>query len=301
MIEVIEPGRWTTIQDRGRPGLERFGIPPGGTADWFAAGVANELVGNQPDAALLECTATGPRLRFGDDAIVAITGGQVSSAADWQAVGVARGSSLSIGTIVPGLRTYIAVRGGIDVPIVLGSRSFCQRGTFGGGFGRPLAAGDRLAIAQMLGHEPVFEPWSPSHRLPLQGPWEVRIIAGPHPDAFAGDALDRLSATACRVSPEIDRMGLRLETPGLRLQPHEILTVPMTAGAVQVTPSGELIVLHVDHQTTGGYPVIATVISADLPLLAQARPGDTVRFRPVGLDEAARARRRISGWLDLDP
>jgi allophanate hydrolase subunit 2 len=126
------------------------------------------------------------------------------------------------------------------------------------------------------------------------------MIAGPLSDAFAVDAVERLGATACRLTPEIDRMGLRLETPGLRLQPEEIVTLPMTAGGIQVTPSGELIVLHVDHQTTGGYPVIATVISADLPLLAQARPGDTVRFRAVGTVEAARAWRRISGWLDLD-
>jgi allophanate hydrolase subunit 2 len=119
-------------------------------------------------------------------------------------------------------------------------------------------------------------------------------------DAFGRDAVERLGATACRVTPEIDRMGLRLETPGLRLQSEEILTVPMTAGAIQVTPSGGLIVLHVDHQTTGGYPVLATVISADLPLLAQARPGDTVRFRAVDADEAARAWRRMRGWLDLD-
>jgi antagonist of KipI len=300
VIELVESGRWTTIQDRGRPGLERFGIPPGGAADWFAARVANELVGNEPDAALLECTATGPTLRFDGDAIVAITGGQVASAADWQAVRVARSSSHLIGPITPGLRTYIAVRGGIDVPIVLGSRSFCQRGTFGGGFGRPLTAGDRLPIGRIVAHQPLSAPWPPSHRLPVRGPWEVRVIAGPQTDAFSGDALDRLSATACRVTPEIDRMGLRLETPGLRLQPHEILTVPMTAGAIQVASSGELIVLHVDHQTTGGYPVIATAISADLPLLAQARPGDTVRFRPVGMDEAARASSRISGWLDLD-
>jgi antagonist of KipI len=297
VIEVVESGRWTTIQDRGRLGLERFGIPPGGAADWFAASVANQLVGNQPDAALLECTATGPTLRFVDDAIVAVTGGKVASAADWQAVGVARGSSLPNGTIAPGLRTYIAVRGGIDVPIVLGSRSLCQRGGFGGGFGRPLAAGDRLRIGQMVGHEPVFEPWSPSHRLPLQGPWEVRVIAGPHLDAFGSEALEGLGATACRVTPEIDRMGLRLETPALRLQSAEILTVPMTAGAIQVTPSGELIVLHVDHQTTGGYPVLATVITADLPLLAQARPGDTIRFRCVDMEEAARASRRLRGWL----
>ena len=121
MIDVIDGGRWTTIQDRGRPGLERFGIPPGGAADWFAARVANELVGNLPDAAMLECTATGPTLRFDIDRIVAVTGGQVDSAADWQAVRVARGSSLAIGMIAPGLRTYVAVRGGIDVPVVLGS------------------------------------------------------------------------------------------------------------------------------------------------------------------------------------
>ena len=207
------------------------------------------------------------------------------------------GSSLAIGTIAPGLR---AIRGGVDVPFLLGSRSFCQLGTFGGGFGRPLAAGDRLRVGQTVGHEPLIEPWPPAHRLPLQGPWEVHVIAGPHIDAFAGDALDRLAATACRVTPAIDRMGLRLETPGLRLQAQEILTVPVTAGAIQVTPSGELIVLHVDHQTSGGYPVIATVISADLPLLAQARPGDTVRFRVVDSTDAGRAWRRVSGWLDLD-
>jgi antagonist of KipI len=301
VIEVIDAGRWTTIQDRGRPGLERFGIPPGGAADWFAAGVANELVGNTPDAALLECTASGPRLRFDVDRVVAITGGRVDSTHGWQAVGVVRGSTLAIGTITPGLRAYLAIRGGIDVPLVLGSRSFCQLGTFGGGLGRPLAPGDRLRIGQLVEHEPATEPWPPSHRLPQRGPWEVRAVAGPQADAFAGDALERLSATACRVTPAIDRMGLRLETPALRLQSQEILTVPMTAGAIQVTPSGGLIVLHVDHQTSGGYPAIATVISADLPLLAQARPGDTVRFRIVDSTDAARAWRRLSGWLNLDP
>jgi antagonist of KipI len=300
VIEVIESGRWTTIQDRGRPGLERFGIPPGGPADWFAARVANELVGNRPDAALLECTATGARLRFDDEAITAVTGGGVASVPDWQTFRVARGSSLAVGAIAPGLRTYVAIRGGIDVPLVLGSRSFCKRGTFGGGFGRPLATGDRLPLGQLVAHEPMRAPWPPSHRLPLRGPWEVRVIAGPQTDAFASDALERLTATACRVTPEIDRMGLRLETPGLRLQSEEILTVPMTAGAIQVTPSGGLIVLHVDYQTTGGYPVIAIVINADLPLLAQARPGDTVRFRFVDTEEADRAWRRMSGWLELD-
>ncbi len=269
MIEVEDAGRWTTVQDRGRPGFERFGIPPGGAADWFAAAVANRIVGNPQNAALLECTAAGPTLRFHADTVVALTGGHSAQAATWQSMR-------------------------------LGSRSFCQRGAFGGGFGRPLQGGDELAIGRPGEHESLSAPWPESHRLPARGPWEVRVIAGPQHDAFAEDALERLTATACRVTPEIDRMGLRLATPGLRLQPQEIVTVPMTAGAIQVTPSGGLIVLHVDHQSTGGYPVIATVISADLPLLAQARPGDTVRFRSVNQAEAARAHRRLTDWLELD-
>jgi antagonist of KipI len=297
VIEVVEAGRWTTVQDRGRPGRERFGIPSGGAADRFAAAVATRLVGNHEDAALLECTAAGPTLRFDSDAIIAVTGGYSAVVANWQAMTISRGSTLAVGTIAPGLRTYIAIRGGIDVPLVLGSRSFSQRGAFGGGFGRPLAKGDALAIGRMATLEAIATPWPQSHRLQARGPWEVRVIAGPQQDAFSADALRRLGATACRVTPEIDRMGLRVETPGLRLQAKEILTVPMTAGAIQVTPSGGLIVLHVDHQSTGGYPVIATVVSADLALLAQARPGDTVRFRSVDLAEAARASRRLRDWL----
>jgi len=298
VIEVVEAGRWTTIQDRGRPGLERFGIPTGGAADWYAAAVTNRIVGNREDAALLECTAAGPMLRFAAEAVIALTGGLAAAVATWQPVRIARGSSLAVGAIAPGMRTYIAVRGGIDVPLVLGSRSFCQRGAFGGGFGRPLAAGDSLAVGHLAHLEPMSSAWPESHRLQPRGPWEVRVIAGPHQYAFAEDALERLSATACRVTPEIDRMGVRLETPGLRLRSGEILTTPVTAGAIQVTPSGGLIAMLADHPTTGGYPVIGTVITADLPLLAQARPGDTVRFRAVDAVEAARAWRRLTGWLD---
>jgi antagonist of KipI len=300
VIEVVNAGRWTTVQDRGRPGLERYGIPPGGAADWFAASVANRLVGNQPDAALLECTATGPSIRLETESVIAVTGGQTANLAGWRTISTTSGSVLDVGAIGPGLRAYVAVRGGIDVPVVLGSRSFCQRGAFGGGFGRPLAAGDRLTIGDAVS-QPLVGEWPGSHRLPTHGPWEVRVIAGPHRDAFDASALDRLTASACRVTPRLDRMGVRIATPGLRLQAAEILTTPVTAGAIQVTPSGELIALLADHQTSGGYPVIATVINADLPLLAQARPGDTVRFRDVDGAEAARASRRLTGWLRPEP
>jgi len=297
VIEVVEAGRRTTVQDRGRPGYERFGIPPGGVTDWFAASVANRLVGNDPDAALLECTATGPALRLDQACMVAVTGGQTANRKSWRAIRMTSGAVLEVGPIGPGLRAYVAVGGGIDVPVVLGSRSFCQRGSFGGGFGRPLAEADRLTIGDAMRGQPLSDEWPGSHRLPLRGPWEVRVIPGPHHDAFDPSALNRLTATACRITPQLDRMGMRIATPGLRLRVAEILTTPVTAGAIQVTPSGELIVLLVDHQTTGGYPVIATVINADLPLLAQARPGETVRFRDVDAVEADRASRRLTGWL----
>jgi len=301
MIEVIDPGRYASIQDRGRPGFERFGIPPGGVADWFAAAVANRLVGNASDAAMIEVTISGPALRFEREATIAITGGDCPDAGcpTWRAQRVEGGSLLRLSRVGPGLRSYVAIRGGVDVPIVLGSRSLCAAGGFGGGLGRPLQKGDRLAIGALVESAPLREPWPDSHRLPLRGPWEIHVIRGPHTDAFDRSALNRLCATACLVTPALDRMGVRLDSPGLHLDAAEVLTTPMTAGAIQVTPSGGLIALLVDHPTTGGYPVIATVITADLPLLAQARPGDTVRFREVSLAEAARAWRRLTGWLDL--
>lgn len=304
MIEVIEPGLMSSVQDVGRPGLERFGVTPGGVADWVAAAVANRLVGNAPEAAVLEYAEVGPSLLFHDEAIVAITGAEPNGIRgsdvepSWESRHVHARRMIVLGKLTPGLRGYLAVRGGIDVPAVLGSRSLSVRGGFGGGFGRPLGQGDRLPIGTLARDEPMNRRWPLGHRLPPSGPWEVRVIAGPHSDVFLPEALRRLTATACIVTPSIDRMGLRLDTPGLRLQAEEILTTPVVAGSIQVTPSGQLIVLFVDHPTTGGYPVIATVIRADLPLLAQARPGDTIRFRNVDTDEAGRALRRLRDWLD---
>jgi antagonist of KipI len=304
MIEVIEPGFTTSVQDRGRPGLERFGVTRGGVADWFSAAVANRLVGNAPQAAVLEYAKVGPSLLFHDEALVAITGAEPNGIRgsdvepSWEPRHIEARRMIALGKLTPGLRGYLAVRGGIDVPPVLGSRSLSMRGEFGGGFGRPLRQGDALAIGALTHGNPMSRRWPLGHRLPPSGPWEIRVIPGPHADVFLREALPRLTATACIVTPAIDRMGLRLESPGLRLQAQEILTTPVVAGSIQVTPSGQLIVLFVDHPTTGGYPVIATVIQADLPLLAQARPGDTIRFRNVDTDEAARALRRLRDWLD---
>ena len=297
MIEVLRAGAWTTIQDRGRPGLERSGISPGGPADWFAARAANLLAGHREDAALLECTLEAPSLRFWDAATIAITGGALDQAATWVAQAIDAGAVLELGPIRPGLRTYVAVRGGLAVEPVLGSRALCQRGGFGGGFGRPLRAGDRLPVGAQVTGRPWTRAWPAGHRLALRGPWEVRAIAGPHGHAFEAGALRRLAGAALVVTPAIDRMGMRVRAPALRLGAAEIVTTGVTEGAIQVTPSGELIVLLAEHQVTGGYPVIATVIRADLPLLAQARPGDTIHVRLCGIDEAARARGRLEDWL----
>ena len=281
--------------------MERFGIPPGGAADWFSAAVANRLVGNDRAAALLEFTGTGPTLMFHVEATIALTGAGIDQhpfdgEALWRTHRIAAPTVLGLGRLAAGLRGYMAVRGGIDVPLVLGSRSLCQRGDFGGGFGRPLRRGDPLPVGTMVTGPPLTR-WPPGHRLQPCGPWQVRVMAGPHLDAFPPGSLERLAGVACLVTPAVDRMGLRVQAPGLRLRAEEILTTPVTAGSIQVTPSGELIVLLVDHPTTGGYPVIATVIHADLPLLAQARPGDTIRFGEVDQVEAARALRRLTDWL----
>jgi len=308
VIEVSSGGTWTTIQDRGRPGWERYGVSPGGPADWFSAAAANALVGNDPDAAMVECTLIAPTLRFRREATVALMGGETATIENGIAFPVAAGAELRIGRVQRGLRTYLAVRGGIAVARVMGSRALCQLGRFGGGFGRPLQAGDQLPIGKAAAQPPPPLPLPKGRglrsgggrflkRLPLVGPWEVRVMAGPHTDAFGPDDLARFLNTAFLVTPRADRMGMRLRAPGFRVHATEILTTPVTQGAVQVTPSGEAIVLLAEHQTTGGYPVIATVISADWPLVGQARPGDTIHFRKVSLAEARRARSRLDGWL----
>ena len=296
MIEVIDGGAWTTVQDQGRPGFERFGISPGGACDRFSAAAGNLLVGNGEEAAVLECTVKGPRLRFETASLIAVTGAG-SRIEGWRSLEVRAGEVVDLGLLKPGIRSYIAVRGGIDVPPVLGSRSFCQLGRFGGGFGRPLRAGDWLAIGDSSGPLPPKKAWPVSHRTQLSGPWEIPVIPGPQVDAFPGSTLERLLDTAFRVSSSTDRMGMRLEGRGLRLDPPQVLTTPVVAGAIQVTDPQQLIVLMPEHQPTGGYPVIACVIEAAIPLLAQARPGDTIHFRKTSLREAARARSRLDGWL----
>ncbi len=290
-ITVIDPGLFTTVQDRGRPGHRASGVPLSGAADAVSLRLANLLVGNPEDAAGLECTLLGPTLRFERAAVIAVVGGVFPGLESGVAIRVAAGTVVALGHATSGCRGYLAVAGGIDVPSVMGSRSTLVAAGLGGLAGRPLAKGDGLAVG-----EPVRAvktnaslaalPWPPAQ--PGQ-PHELRVIPGEHAEAFGTGAWSRVYRTSSRS----DRMGVRFDCDPLPV-PAAAAGMPSVAvfpGTVQVPPDGRPILLLADAQTIGGYPICAHVIAADLPIAAQLRPGDTVTWRPVSLAEAHAALR----------
>ena len=262
MIEVLRAGPLTTVQDRGRPGYAHLGVPRSGAADSRAYDAGNARVGNDPGAAALEATLAGPVLRFTEPALVAVGGRP--------AVEVAAGDVLDVGPIRDGVRAYVCVRGGIMVEPTLGSRSYDQLTGLGP---PPLRDGDTLVV----GPEPAGAPQD----VPFEATSEpvLRIVPGPREDWFPPEALGVLTSADWRVALSSNRVGIRLEGPPLpRLDRGELLSEGMVTGALQVTPSGQPILLGPDHPTTGGYPVIAVVVSDDLPIAGQLGPGTLVRF-----------------------
>jgi biotin-dependent carboxylase-like uncharacterized protein len=291
MIRVRAPGPLTTVQDLGRPGLAHLGVPTAGAADRRAFGLANRLVGNPPGAAALEITLAGPELEWEAAAWIALTGGRVDSQLDGRpvpmdtAVRVEAGQVLAVGTVTSGLRAYLAVRGGIDVPEVLGSRS---TDTLAGIGPPPLQQGARLPLGDLAQGDPFLQV-APTPALdpePVLG-----ALRGPRDDLFTTGALRTLVGAAWTVSSDSNRTGLRLDGPVLeRRRTVELASEGMVEGSLQVPPDGHPIMFLANHPTTGGYPVIAVVAGRDLPLAAQARPGTRLRFRFVSV-EAARAAR----------
>ncbi len=293
-IEVQEGGLFTTVQDLGRYGYQRYGVPVAGAVDPFALRVANVLVGNEEGAAGLEITLAGPKLRFLADTVIAVTGGDLDprlddgQAAMWQAVAVSRGAVLSFGKPRDGLRAYLAVAGGIDLPPVLGSRSTYVRSGLGGLNGRPLRAGDRLATAS---EEPAAQPVGrklPREHVPSYGnSHALRVVLGPQDDAFTPEGIRTFLSAEYTATHQSDRVGYRYQGPQIRHKGGaDIISDGVPFGAVQVTGDGLPIVLLADRGTTGGYTKIAAVISVDLAGVAQASPGDTTYFREVTLEEA---------------
>lgn len=291
-IEVIEPGAFTTVQDTGRNGFQRYGVPVSGAMDVVALRAANLLVGNEEAAAGLEMTISGPSLRFLTDTVIAITGADLGARLDdgflpaWQAVPVARGMTVSFRGARAGARGYLSVAGGIDVPEVLGSRSTYVRSRLGGFEGRMLRVGDCLPLQ---GEVTRIEARAYLGRpLRIEGRSAVlRVVPGPHERSFKPGALETFLSSTYRVSAQSDRMGYRLE--GTRLE-HEatadIISEGTPPGAVQISGDGLPILLLADRGTAGGYTKIATVVTADLPRVAQLSAGDRVRFAAVDEAEA---------------
>jgi biotin-dependent carboxylase-like uncharacterized protein len=282
VLTVLASGLLTTVQDRGRPGWASIGVTRSGAADRQAAALANRLVGNDAAAAVLEVTVGGLQVQAGRTLLVAVSGAPAPVTVDGRAapfdapLTLRPGQVLGLGNQAVGLRSYLAVRGGIGVPPVLGSRS---TDTLSGLGPAPLRPGDVLPVGALAAAEPVVDVapvGAPSSRPVL------RVLPGPRRDWMAPTAWTALTTEDWTVSPDSDRVGLRLAGPRLdRARTDELPSEGLVPGAVQVPPDGAPVLFLVDHPVTGGYPVLAVVTTDDLPAAAQLRPGDRVRFRPT--------------------
>jgi biotin-dependent carboxylase-like uncharacterized protein len=285
-LEVLDPGALTTVQDLGRPGYAHLGVPRSGALDEPALRLANRLVGNPESAAVLETTLTGIRLRARHSCRIAVTGAEAVVAVDGRgvawgaAVSVPPGGEIFVGPATRGLRSYVAVAGGIAVDPVLGSRSSDLLSGLGP---QVLGVGTVLPVGP-----PVPGPEAGASAVPRPLAPVLHLDLGPRADWFAAEALTALDGAAYEVAAASNRIGLRLTgTPITRARAGELPTEPMVLGAVQVPPSGQPVVFLNDHPTTGGYPVIAVVRAADLPVCAQARPGDRLTLRVLASTAAA--------------
>lgn len=305
-VKVITPGLSTSVQDLGRPGYYHSGIPEGGGMDRFSTRIANLLVGNDPGAAVLEVTFMGPELEFTKPAIVAVTGGELPPKVNgveqptWESFEVKAGDRLSFGYLKAGARAYIAISGGIDVPVVLGSRSTYVLGALGGFEGRVLKAGDELPTGEGSGKAGVSLP---SHLRGLSAmPAELRMLPGIYWHRITEAAGKRFFEDTWKVAPEADRIGYRFRggTPlefvqrrqpfGAGSDPSNIVDACYPYGSVQVPSGTEPIVLHRDAVSGGGYMMLGVVISADMDRIAQLQPHTPAQFVPVTLEEALEAR-----------
>jgi antagonist of KipI len=303
MICILDPGPQTTVQDLGRLGQLRYGIPPSGPMDRFAFVLANRLVGNPDGAAALECTLIGPRFEAETPCAVAVTGADMpfsvngAEAPRWATLALRAGDVVTLGPARSGVRGYIAVSGGLDVPLVMGSRATYLRGRLGGVEGRALRKGDRLRA---------FRAARPrARRVPARaiphygGEPTLRVVLGPQADRFTREGIGALLGGSYEMLPQSDRMGARLRGPRItHTRGHDIISDGVALGSIQVPGDGQPIVLLVDRQSTGGYTKLATVCSFDIGRVGQARPGQSLRFRAMTVDEAHGLSRECDRVLD---
>jgi antagonist of KipI len=308
-VRVLRPGLLTTLQDHGRQGLQHVGLCPGGAMDPVALSIANALVGNEVGEAALEITVIGPELVFEEDTLVAVCGAEFEGTFPHNRPVLApAGSRYNVGRTVRGARAYLAVAGGLAVEPVLGSRSTYLPGRFGGFQGRALRHGDVLPLRDPAASSRFSKlkktrhgsvRWSaPPLTLADREPILVHVLEGQHFESFDANAQRTFFDAVWKIAPESNRMGFRLAGPALvRSDQNEILSGPTALGTVQVPADGAPIALMADHQTTGGYPRIAEIVSADVPRLAQLAPGGSVHFARCDLGMAAELRHHMKERL----
>lgn len=300
MLKILKSGLQTTVQDLGRTGFQKYGVIASGVMDPFAHRLANLLVGNKEQAATIEITLVGPAIKFTEDAIIALCGGDLSPRIDDKAVGmwrmlvVGKGSTLTFGEPHMGARCYLSIAGGIAIPKVMGSRSTYLRAGIGGFQGRALEKGDEVPAGQINKQQKKIMQKSTENEfdwlLPPARYFEepvIRMMPGRQFDLFDDNSRQRIFNEPFTVSPNSDRMGYRLEGTGLFLKtPKELISEAVSFGSVQVPADGNPIVLLADRQTTGGYPKIGQVASVDLPLISQLKQGQQLRFKEISLEDA---------------
>lgn len=311
-IEIIRSGLFTSVQDLGRYGFQKYGVVVSGAMDTFALRIANMLVGNNEGAAALEMTLIGSSLLFRQDALISICGGNLSPTINeqplpqWRPVYVKKGTILRFGQYLKGCRAYLAVAGGLAVPKILNSRSTYLRANLGGFEGRVLKENDILQLNQPSSQgiklmnllaltigDGQFKAanWSVSPNVfPAYKPNPtIRVLKGRQFDYFTVESRMKFFNDSFRVSTQSDRMGYRLEGPILKMsQTLEMISEAVSVGTIQVPPDGNPIVLLADRQTTGGYPKIAQIVTVDLPVIAQIKPGEKIYFQEISLQEAQR-------------
>ena len=317
---ILFPGPLSAVQDMGRTGCAAQGYPECGACDKYALALGNLLCGNPENAAAVEMTLAGATVQFERDAVIALTGAACTPALDGQPVPtnapvrIPAGATLETGAFTAGLRGYLCVRGGVDTPPVLGSRSTDSKCRIGGLEGRALRKGDRLPTgnapagyafdraaraARTLQDKPwLLRPrtahaWLGEQVIPL-----LRAVPGPQDDAFTSEGLRAFFSGLYAVTPDSNRMGVKLSGPAVAtMRGSDILSDGIVEGSVQISANGQPILMLADHQTTGGYAKIATVIAPDLSAAAQLRPGETAAFRPVAAQEAVRLCRETAQQL----
>ncbi|SDJ51186.1 5-oxoprolinase subunit C family protein [Salimicrobium halophilum] len=312
MIEVLEAGLFTTIQDSGRAGYQKYGVSVGGAVDTVAHRLANIVIGNDENDATLEMTLQGAAFHFREAALLSITGGDMQPRIDgvpvpmWRPVYVHKGNELRFGNAVKGARTYIAVAGGFQADEFLGSASTYLQAGFGGHEGRAFQKGgtlernrssamserivDQLTEKRINGPFAASDWWVSDMAVPMNNQGEaIRVFEGRHHHLFEEESIRSFTEEAYQVDTKSDRMGIRLKGEPLNLSvKEEIISEPVTFGTIQVPQNGQPIVLLADRQTTGGYPKLAQVASADFSKLGQVKPGDKVRFMMIPHREAER-------------